>query len=182
MKKAGDLLSAFFDRQMLRTAQGYSELFSSWQSIAGEKLACHSWIRELDRSVLLIEADHPGWIQILQSKQVELLDRVRSNFPELTITGISFRLGREGPSSAHKDERATGSSSDEGPPVDTHGTSNKGTSLEGRDSSTLEAPTEVPLSSTDDETLARIEDPAFKDALWRLKKGIDARSGKKLPR
>jgi hypothetical protein len=176
MKKAGDLLSAFFDRQMLRTAQGYSELFSSWQSIAGEKLACHSWIRELDRSILLIEADHPGWIQILQSKQADLLDRVRSRFPELTITGISFRLGKEGPPAVKNSESVSGNSSDKGAPSGREASPNTDAS------STVEAPSNILTPLKEDEALARIEDPDFKEALLRLKKGIDARSDKKLPR
>lgn len=94
MKRAGELLSAFFDDGVLQKAQGYHGLFSCWQSVAGEHLAAHSRIRELERSVLLVEADHPGWIQILQTKEKFLLDDICRRFPELAITGISFRLSR----------------------------------------------------------------------------------------
>jgi hypothetical protein len=94
MKKAGDLLSAFFDEATLQKARGYGSLFSSWASIAGENLAAHSRIVELERSVLLIEADHPGWIQILQTKQKNLLHAVRRRFPQIAVTAISFRLSR----------------------------------------------------------------------------------------
>jgi hypothetical protein len=97
MKKAGDLLSAFFDEATLDKAKGYGSLFSSWASIAGENLAAHSRIVELERSVLLIEADHPGWIQILQTKQKNLLFAVRRRFPQITVTAISFRLSRKPP-------------------------------------------------------------------------------------
>ena len=95
MKKAGELLSAFLDEKVLNAAREYSALFSSWQSIAGDKLAAHSRIRELERSIVLVEADHPGWIQILQTKEKDLLDALRRRFPEQSITGISFRLSRE---------------------------------------------------------------------------------------
>jgi hypothetical protein len=99
MKKAGDLLSYFFDEKSLTKVQGYSKLFTSWVAIlkaykipaAGD----HSRIVELERHVLLIEADHPGWIQILQTKQRELLSQFQHRFPDLAITGISFRLSRE---------------------------------------------------------------------------------------
>jgi hypothetical protein len=97
MKKAGDLLAAFLDERVLNTAREYSELFSSWQSIAGDKIATHSRIRELEHSVLLVEADHPGWIQILQTKEKYFLDTLRRRFPDRNITGISFRLSRELP-------------------------------------------------------------------------------------
>jgi hypothetical protein len=95
MKKIGDLLSAFFDDDTLKKAQGYNDLFSSWRDIAGENIAAHSRIVELEKSVLQIEADHPGWIQILQTRQKSLLNRVCRRFPGLTITGISFRLSRD---------------------------------------------------------------------------------------
>jgi hypothetical protein len=97
MKRAGELLAAFFDQQTFGAARDYSELFSSWRSIAGDALAAHSRIRELERSVLLVEADHPGWIQILQTREKDLLDALRRRFPDQHITGISFRLSREPP-------------------------------------------------------------------------------------
>lgn len=103
MKKAGELLSFFFDEKTLDKAQGYSELFASWASVVKAHripaAADHSRIVELERHVLLIEADHPGWIQLLQTKQRELLRALQSRFPD--ITGISFRLSRKpGPAAA----------------------------------------------------------------------------------
>jgi hypothetical protein len=94
-KRAGDLLSSFFDEQVLKTARGYSALFSSWASIAGEKIAAHSRIRELERSVVQVEADHPGWVQILQTRQQGILETLQRRFPDLGIAGISFRLSKE---------------------------------------------------------------------------------------
>ena len=94
VKKIGELLSAFFDEDTIKKAQGYNDFFSSWKDIAGESIAAHSRIVELERSVLRIEADHPGWMQILQIRQKGLLNKVRRKFPTLNITGISFRLSR----------------------------------------------------------------------------------------
>jgi hypothetical protein len=97
MKKAGDLLAAFLDERLMETARGYTDLFSSWKSLAGDKIASHSRIKDLERSILLVEADHPGWVQILQTKQRELLAAVRCRFPDLSIAGISFCLSRRPP-------------------------------------------------------------------------------------
>jgi hypothetical protein len=96
MKRIGELLTGFFDEGTLKKAEGYSNLFSSWRSIAGDGIADHSRIVELERSVLLVEADHPGWIQILQIKQKMLLQTVQRQFPDLTVTAIAFRLSRGG--------------------------------------------------------------------------------------
>lgn len=97
MKKAGDLLAALLDERLMETARGYSDLFSSWKTIAGDKIASHSRIKDLERSILLVEADHPGWVQILQTKQRDLLAAVRGRFPGLSIAGISFCLSRRPP-------------------------------------------------------------------------------------
>ncbi|GHV51504.1 hypothetical protein AGMMS49579_06940 [Spirochaetia bacterium] len=99
MKRAGELLSAFFDEGLIKKAQGYSNLFSAWQKITAKcgipAAVGHSRIRELERCVLLVEADHPGWVQLLQTKQQKLLSDAQRRFPDLTITGISFMLSRE---------------------------------------------------------------------------------------
>jgi hypothetical protein len=118
MKKAGDIISALFrDRfgpEFADTARATSGLFSSWVQIAKAVMpqsghdsaddagfedipavAVHSRIKELERGILLIEADHPGWIQILQTKQGRLLSAVQRRYPELNIRGVAFRLSRE---------------------------------------------------------------------------------------
>ncbi|MDR2783624.1 MAG: DUF721 domain-containing protein [Treponema sp.] len=98
MKRAGDLLSVFFDEYTGRNARSISKVFTSWAAIAKEQripaAVDHAQIVELERNIVLIEADHPGWIQILQTKQQELLESFRRRFPELTINGVSFRLSR----------------------------------------------------------------------------------------
>ena len=109
MRKAGDIVSALFREQFgsefMETARSTAGLFSSWVQVVAEAwpqggsadlpaAAVHSRIRELERGMLLVEADHPGWIQILQTKQGELLSSVQRRYPELNIQGIAFRLSR----------------------------------------------------------------------------------------
>ena len=86
-----------------------AELFSSWEKTVcqawprGEDqksedvpaAAAHSRIKELEHGVLFVEVDHPGWIQILQTRQAELLLAVQRLCPKLDIRGIAFRLSRE---------------------------------------------------------------------------------------
>ena len=101
MKKAGELLSVFFDKKTLDTAQTYANFLVSWETIVIKckipKAQAHSRVVDFEHHIILIEADHPGWIQILQSKQRELLEEFRRRFPDFTITGISFRLNRKPP-------------------------------------------------------------------------------------
>jgi len=98
MKTAGDILSTLFDEQFMKKAQSYSKFFDSWKDITAKNgiaaAADHSHIKDMDRGLLLIEMDHPGWKQILQTKQSKLLNDFRIRFPEMEITGISLILGK----------------------------------------------------------------------------------------
>ena len=102
MKTAGEIISVLLDRETAKNAEQMGKLFSP--SVWSELLeSCnlsqgitHSRIKELERSILQIEADHPGWIQLLQTKQRDLLDAVRRRFPEIHFAGISFRLSKAG--------------------------------------------------------------------------------------
>jgi len=97
MKKAGDVLLTLFDQKFVTKAQGYTNLFDSWTDITAKNgiaaAAAHSRIKELERGIVLIEMDHPGWKQILQTKQSKLLNDFRIRFPDMNIVGISLLLG-----------------------------------------------------------------------------------------
>jgi hypothetical protein len=123
MKTAGDILSALFDEGFVKKAQGYSKFFDSWADITAKNgiaaAATHSRIKDLDRGIVLVEMDHPGWKQILQTKQSKLLNDLRIRFPELEISGISLMLGYASAidkPSAETDEPTTQSATVEEPP------------------------------------------------------------------
>jgi hypothetical protein len=54
--------------------------------------ADHSSVKYVKNNVLYIETDHQGWIQILQTKQHNIMQIVNKRFPELHINGIAFVL------------------------------------------------------------------------------------------
>ncbi|MDR3138945.1 MAG: DUF721 domain-containing protein [Treponema sp.] len=179
MKKAGDLLSVIFDDEILKKAQGYHNLFSSWKIIAGDKIAAHSRIVELERYVLLVEADHPGWIQILRTKQKDLLNAVRRRFPDLSINGIAFRLCRD-PGVFQRGDRRGDASEGERPAADG-----------AEEPLAAESPPEAPENSAKEAEPPRkgydaITDEHFKETLQRLERSIALKeaslSKKKKPR
>ena len=100
MKRVGDVLSAIFDEGLMQKARGYSALFSCWQDLTEKNgiasAADHSWIKSLDRGLVWIEVDHPGWKQILQTKESKLLSDFRYRFPDMDISGLSIMLCRPG--------------------------------------------------------------------------------------
>jgi hypothetical protein len=154
MKRAGDLLSVFFDEKLLKKAKNYSNLFSSWTRIT-EKTgiaasAGYSRLKEFERGVILIEADHPGWVQILRAEEQGLLRNAQRLFPELDIRGISFMLSRNFPA------RET-----EAEPVSAGGEE-----------------TELPQETAPAKFNAyeKIEDQQFKDTLKRLEQSVRKRN------
>jgi hypothetical protein len=107
VKRAGEILSVLFDERFMEKAQGHSKLFDSWAELTAKNgiaaASAHSRIKNLDRGILLVETDHPGWKQILQTKQNKLLDDYRKRFPELEISGISLMLGKYEPQSKEEE-------------------------------------------------------------------------------
>jgi hypothetical protein len=103
VKRAGDLLSFIFsgqfDPKALERGRVSADLFTTWEKIVAEtKIPAagdHSRIRDLEHGILVIEAEHPGWVQLLQTQQTQLLRHIQKKFPELKIQGISFCLSRD---------------------------------------------------------------------------------------
>ena len=101
MKRAGEILVSFFDEGIIEkpgeewnifTASVWSELLESCGLFQG---ISHSRIIDLEKSILLIEVDHPGWIQLFQTKKRDLLIAVQKRFPEILLTEISLRLSKD---------------------------------------------------------------------------------------
>jgi len=100
MKRAGDILTKIFDEEFMHKAGGYSALFSCWKDLTEKNgipsAAGHSSIKSIEKGIVWIEVDHPGWNQILQTKQGKLLYDFRRRFPEMEISGISIMLSKPG--------------------------------------------------------------------------------------
>ncbi len=97
IKDVSALLSSFFDDETLRRGERYSEFFGAWQGLVGPRLAAHSRIVDVDKGLLVVEAEHPGWIQLLQLRQSAIVEEVSRRFPELGLRGIAFRLAGQAP-------------------------------------------------------------------------------------
>lgn len=95
IKDVSSLLGAFFDEEKLKQGGRYAEFFGAWKQIAGERLAAHSRVVDVDKGILIVEAEHPGWIQLLQLDQSRILEATARRFPELALRAIMFRLRRD---------------------------------------------------------------------------------------
>jgi hypothetical protein len=96
IKDVSSLLSSFFDEGKLRQGEKYSGFFSSWPALVGSRLAAHSRVVDIEKGLLVVEAEHPGWLQLLQIRQSGILSEATRRYPELGLRGIVFRLSGQG--------------------------------------------------------------------------------------
>jgi hypothetical protein len=103
----------------------------------------------------VVEADHPGWIQLIQMKRSSILDSIRAQFPDLTVTAISIKLKKEGgaPAPFERPERPVERIAPEEP------------------EQAAEAPESASQAERGDPYSA-ISDESFKDVLKRLEESI----------
>ena len=88
MKSARDLIAALFDEQTGVLADRYSSIFSGWKRIAGTDIAAHSRVKDIQHGAIIIEVDHPGWVQMIRLKERRILTSIQKRYPELNIRTI----------------------------------------------------------------------------------------------
>ena len=112
MKRAGDLIGKFFANISGDDLKTYGELFSSWKQLAGTDIAAHSRILELQKGLLYIGVDHPGWMQMIGFKKQQILGSLKNRYPSLAIRDLRLVLIEDVPEDV-LNERFSG---DESPP------------------------------------------------------------------
>ncbi len=101
IKSASDLVAAFFDAETRAKGERIAGFWSSWAGIAGSRLAQHSAPVDIRHGILIVEAEHQGWIQLLLFQQEKILRLIGEKYPELEIKGLAFRLGSSNQGSAN---------------------------------------------------------------------------------
>ncbi len=98
MRKAGDVLRALLKERGWPAEDPYGPLFRGWEGIAGHELGSRSRVVEVEDGVVIVEVDHPGWLQMLQLRKRALLEAARRAVPGARIEDVRGRIGgRKGP-------------------------------------------------------------------------------------
>ncbi len=95
IRKASDLLASILPAESMDKTNMWSEFFRSWKFIAGERFCVHAKPVDVRNGIVIVEADHPGWIQLMQFEQNRMLKKFQNNFPELALRGIAFKVKNE---------------------------------------------------------------------------------------
>ncbi len=96
MRKVGDLLREYLRERGWLTQNPYTALFEGWHQVAGTVLATHTRLRDIRDGILIVEADHPGWLQMARMRKEALLSAARAAAPDARLADIRFVLAPQG--------------------------------------------------------------------------------------
>ncbi len=96
MRKIGDILKDYLRERGWLNENPYTPLFAGWSQVAGD-LAAHTRLRDVRDGIMLVEADHPGWLQMARMRKEALLSAARAAAPDARITDVRFLLGAREP-------------------------------------------------------------------------------------
>ena len=94
MYRAGDLLKEVLARAGFDAGAPEARIYRVWDAILGGDLAGRARLRDIDRGRLVVEVDHPAWMQLVQMRQRQILRRVQRRFPELGVTRMHLLVSR----------------------------------------------------------------------------------------
>lgn len=92
--RAGDIIKSIFEKITPAKGEKYHEFSSVWTEIVDEELAFHVKPEDISNGVLLLRADHPGWIQKIKMKERDILSSVNGRYPELEIKKIKISVSK----------------------------------------------------------------------------------------
>ncbi len=88
MKNARELIAALFDTTTAKKAEIFGSLLSGWGKVAGEDIAAHSKVIDYRHGAVVVEVDHPGWIQMIRLRERRILHSLQRGYPDLDIKVI----------------------------------------------------------------------------------------------
>jgi predicted nucleic acid-binding Zn ribbon protein len=93
VRKVGDVLRDFLKERGWPAEDPYAALFRGWEDIAGPELGARSRVVEVEDGVIVVEVDHPGWLQMLQLRKRAVLEAARKAVPDGRIEDLRGRIG-----------------------------------------------------------------------------------------
>ncbi len=90
-KRLGAFLDQLFPGKKA-AFEGWVPLLKGWPQFVGENLSYHTRAREIQGGNLLVDVDHPAWMNQFLMQKDGILERIQRESPQLQIKGIRLRL------------------------------------------------------------------------------------------
>lgn len=108
-----------FNQTQQALVRDLGHFYANWENIVGKRFYSHTRPADIKNGILIIEAEHSGWISLMQFQAGAIQKKIQAKFPELKIRGIAFRLYNqldvEPPKKLHKQPVETNASVQELP-------------------------------------------------------------------
>lgn len=91
-EEVGNLLNALFQRRNWQRRLGLHSLFSFWDEVVGEELACRAQPDLIRGMVLWVRVSDSVWMQQLNLTRTVLLAKLNERLGEDKLTDIRFRI------------------------------------------------------------------------------------------
>ena len=91
-KSVGEVLKKALEKWELGPTLRRYEVAGAWEAIAGPSIAAKSRATGVQGDGLLVEVDHPAWVQELNLLKGRLLQKIAKEFPKSGIKDIRFVL------------------------------------------------------------------------------------------
>ncbi|MGN0729471.1 DUF721 domain-containing protein [Treponema sp.] len=99
----GQVISDVFGSLKTEDAVNSINIYDEWKRILsriksssnpneGANMAGHSRVVDLKNGILFVEADHPGWISLIQMHKKYILTGLKMKFPRIEFKTLAFRL------------------------------------------------------------------------------------------
>jgi predicted nucleic acid-binding Zn ribbon protein len=86
------LLKQALEKWNLSSTLTRYELMGEWESIVGNKTASKSRPTKYQGELLIVEVDHPAWVQELNLLKGQILKKISQTYPKSGIKNIRFIL------------------------------------------------------------------------------------------
>ena len=88
----GDILKSGLEKWDFGPTLKRYEVLEKWNDLVGPQIAEKSRATGLQGEILLVEVDHPAWVQELNLLRPQLLKKIRVSFPRSGVKDIKFSL------------------------------------------------------------------------------------------
>lgn len=125
IETASDILAKLpiFSQTQQALVWELGRFYANWKTIVGDRFYSHTRPADIKNGILIIEAEHSGWISLMQFQAGAIQKKVQAKFPELKITGVAFRLYNQlesEPPKKKQDQIAEAHSAVQEPPKELH--------------------------------------------------------------
>lgn len=105
-KMITETVSSLFKNISSEKMRQSKDLSKKWETIllsikssvipdCGQKMLDHSRIIDIENEIMIIEIDHPGWMQLFETYRSYILKGIQLRIPELNIKTLSYKLRKK---------------------------------------------------------------------------------------